>query len=188
MNRETDTVEILTIEEFAELPEEDGYRLELVRGHLVREQGPGPRHGLLFVTLSGKIDSFARERGLGYTLGNAGFVLALDPPTVRIPDISFVSRERVPPEGLSDAFWHMAPDLAVEILSPSNRAGEIQEKVLEYLTGGSRLVWVVDPKTESVTAYRPSGDIRLLHGDDVLDGEDVLPGFRLTLPDLFSID
>jgi Uma2 family endonuclease len=188
MHRETDTVEILTIEEFMELPEEDGYRLELVRGHLVREPGPGPRHGLILVTLSRTLDSFARERGLGYTLGDAGFVLGLEPPTVRIPDISFVRRERVPPEGLSETFWRMAPDIAVEILSPSNSAGAIQEKVLEYLSAGACLVWVVDPKTESVTAYRPSGDIRLLRGNDVLDGEDVLPGFRLALPDLFSLD
>lgn len=80
----------------------------------------------------------------------------------------------------------MAPDLAVEVVSPSNTAAEIREKVLEYLACGSRLVWVVDPATRSVSAYRSRTEIRLLTEGDVLEGADVLPGFRLAITELFA--
>lgn len=120
---------LLTLEEFERLPEEDGFDLELVRGRLVREPAPAPRHGQLSVE---------------------------------------------------------PPDLAVEILSPSNRYSEIQEKVTEYLEGGSRLVWVVDPRKRSVTDYRSRHAVRVLTGREELDGDPVLEGFRLPLGDLFG--
>ena len=185
--REAETVEILTIEEFEKLPEEDAYRVELVRGRLVREPRPAAMHGLLLARLASAIETFAREHGLGLTFADVGFVVAQDPPTVRGPDLAFVSAEAARREGLPRTFWRIAPDLAIEILSPSNTAAEIQEKVLEYLTVGSRQVWVVDPKTRSVTVYRSASEIKILRGEDVLDGADVLPGFQLSLPELFTL-
>jgi Uma2 family endonuclease len=179
--------EILSLEEFERMPEEDEYRIELVRGRVVRDQLPGARHAHLTMKLGGWIDAYASERGLGITLAEMGCVLSVDPPTVRGPDIAFLVAERLPPEGLPAGFWRSAPDLAVEIVSPSNRAVEIHEKVLEYLAAGTRLVWVVDPATRSVATYRSRKDIQLLTEGEVLEGGDVLPGFRLSISELFAV-
>ena len=179
--------DVISLEEFERMPEEDAYRVELVRGRVVRDQLPGARHAHLTIKLAGRIDAYASERGLGVTLAEVGCVLSVDPPTVRGPDIAFLAAERVPPEGLPAGFWRSAPDLAVEIVSPSSRAAEIREKVLEYLAAGSRLVWVVDPATRSVATYRSREDIRLLTEGDVLEGGDVLPGFRLSVSELFAV-
>jgi Uma2 family endonuclease len=106
-----------------------------------------------------------------------GFVLARDPDTVRAADVAFVSRDRVPPEGVPVGFWPMAPDLAVEVVSPNDRPEDIQEKVEEYLAAGTKLVGVVYPKTQSVTVYRSLREIVVLREDDLITGDEVLPGF-----------
>ena len=186
--REAETVEILTVEEFEKLPEEDAYRVELVRGRLVREPRPAARHGRILARLAGEIDRYARHHALGLTFVDVGFVLADQPPTVRGPDLAFVNAEAARREGMPRTFWRIAPDLAVEILSPSNTAAEIQQKVLEYLAAGSRLVWIVDPKTRSVTVYRSPSEIKILREGDLLDGAEVLPGFELSLVEIFSLD
>lgn len=175
-----------TLEEYERLPDEGGYRDELVRGRIVREPLPGAEHGWLTARLFHEIDARVRVAGLGLTLIETGFLLSVEPPTVRGPDVAFVGLDRLPKERLPKGFWKLAPDLAVEVVSPSNSAAEIQEKVLEYLSAGSRLVWVVDPKTQTVTAYRSPNDIRILFLDDVLSAEDILPGFQLALADLFA--
>lgn len=183
----SDTVErLVSLEEFQRMPEEDEFQVELVRGRVVREPLPGARHGRLNAELLSRIQSHVRAHDLGITLAEAGFILSVDPPTVRGPDIAFIEKERVPAEGVPIGFWRGAPDLAVEIVSPSNRVGEIREKVLEYLGAGTRLVWVVDPATRSVAAYRSREEIRLLTRDDALEGNDVLPGFGLVLSELFA--
>jgi Uma2 family endonuclease len=175
----------ISLEEFERLPEEPGYRVELVRGRTVREPRPSAEHTWLASELFWRIESHAREHGLGRTLFDAGFLLEDDPPTIRIPDIAFLAQpgsmeER--PEGL----WTVAPDLAVEIVSRLNTASEIQGKVLEYLASGTRLVWVVEPATRSVTSYRSRKDVEVLTEGDDLDDGDVLPGFLLRIVDLFA--
>jgi Uma2 family endonuclease len=183
----TDTVERpLSLEEFQRLPEEDQHRIELVRGRLVREPLPGAEHGWLTGKLIGELAPFVRERALGLVVTETGFLLSDDPPTVRGPDVAFIATESLPPEGIPDGYWQVAPELAVEVVSPSNSASDIREKVLEYLAAGTRLVWVVDPVTRSVTAYRSRDEIRLLTTADELEGADVLPGFRLELAELFA--
>jgi Uma2 family endonuclease len=133
-----------------------------------------------------RIGSYARERGLGIVVTETGFLLSVEPPTVRGPDLAFLARESLPQELPSEGFWRVAPDLAIEVVSPSNTAAEIRGKVLEYLACGSRLVWVVDPATRSASAYRSRRDIALLTVDDDLEGGDVLPGFRLPIAELFD--
>ena len=177
---------LVTLEEFERMPEEDAYRVELVRGRIVREPRPGAAHGWLTGRLVERIGSHARERGLGIVVTETGFLLSVEPPTVRGPDLAFLSVENLPSELPATGFWRVAPDLAVEVVSPSNTAAEIREKVLEYLASGSRLVWVVDPATRSVSAYRSRRDISLLTEDDALEGGDVLPGFRLPVAELFD--
>ena len=176
----------LTWKQFQRLPAEPGSRLELVRGRLVREPRPAPLHGRVVSTLTWLLEGFARENGSGVVLVEAGFLLAREPDTVRGPDLCFVSAWRVPVDGYGQGgFWELAPDLAIEVLSPGNRASEMQEKVLDYLAAGSRQVWVVDPRLKSVTVHTPGGEARLLIGGAVLEGGDVLPGFRVELESLF---
>lgn len=176
----------LTWEQFQGLPEEPGSRMELVRGRLVREPRPAPLHARVVTTLVWLLEGFVRETGAGVVLVEAGFLLSRGPDTVRGPDISFVATGRLPVDGYEQGgFWEMAPDLAIEVLSPGNRASEMQEKVLDYLTAGSRQVWVVDPRLRSVTVHSPGGEARLLTGSSVLEGGDVLPGFQVELQELF---
>lgn len=178
--------EPLTAEQFAALPDESADSLELVRGRVVREPPPGPEHGSLATRLAVRLGAFVERNGLGVVMAETGFVVATDPDTVRAPDLSFVSRDRVPARGARGAYWRMAPDLAVEILSPSNAAPEIQEKALEYLEAGSRMVWVVDPRRRTVTVYRSAREMRILTAGEALTGEDVLPGFTVALDELFG--
>jgi Uma2 family endonuclease len=110
--------------------------------------------------------------------------LASNPDTVRAPDLSFVSRERIVVAKDPRGFWIGSPDLAVEILSPDDRPA-VREKVQEYLTHGARLVWVVDPGDRSVTVYRPGRATVRLTSDDALDGDEILSGFRCQVEALF---
>lgn len=175
-----------TVEEFERLPDEDGYRVELDRGRPVREPVPAPLHGRLALKLGVRLNAFAEQHDLGLTFDAAGFVLSRDPDTVRAPDLSFVSNARLPAREYAGTYWRMAPDLAVEILSPSNRPAEVLRKASEYIDAGSRLVWLVDARRRTVTVVRPGVDPVTLGADDALDGADVLPGFRLPLAELFD--
>lgn len=177
---------LLTLEEFERLPEEDAFRQELSRGQLVREPRPGARHGWLAARLFRAIDGHVRERELGAAVIETGFLLPLHPATVRGPDVAFISKERLPPGEVPTGFWPLAPDVAVEVLSPSNTAAQMQEKVLEYLEAGSRLVWVVDPRSRTVTVWRPPARGRVLREEEVLDGVDVVRGLRLEVADIFD--
>ena len=175
---------LLTIEEFADLPD-DGWRLELVRGQVVREPPGGFEHGDVAFEIGLLLRSFVKEHGLGKVVGtDSGFVLFDEPPTVRAPDVAFVREDRLDFD--RKRFAPLAPDLAVEILSPSNTMSEMHDKVLDYLDAGSSLVWVVDPQSRTVAVYRSREEIRLIAADGEIDGGDVLPGFRRRVADLFG--
>ena len=175
---------LVTIEEFERLPE-DGCRLELVRGQVVREPPAGFDHGGIAIGIASLLRRFVDENALGAVVGtDSGFVLFDDPPTVRAPDVAFVRENRLDFD--RTRFAPLAPDLAVEVLSPSNTMSEIHDKVLDYLDAGSSLVWVVDPYSRTITAYRSREEIRLLAADGELDGGDVLPGFRCKVSELFA--
>src|SRR5690606_38573583 len=118
------------------------YRLELVRGRVVRAPRPGVLHGRLLLRLARLLDDFVEAGGLGVVVVEAGTLLERDPDTVRGPDIAFYSHARIPESGYATTYWG-PPDLAVEIASPGNRVGEIQERVKGYLDAGVRLVWVI---------------------------------------------
>jgi Uma2 family endonuclease len=160
-------------------------RSELVRGVLVVREPPGYQHGVVTARLARIIADYVDARRAGEVLaGDPGFKLASNPDTVRAPDVAFVKRERAPdpsPTGFAD----FAPDLAVEVLSPNDRPGEVLAKVADWLSAGSSLVWVVDPARRSARVYRADGSEVLVSVDDALDGEDVLPGFICPLAALF---
>jgi Uma2 family endonuclease len=175
----------ITSEEFAKIPDDD-YRYELVEGRVVRVSPPGSLHAAVTVQFAILLAQHVRKHNLGTVLSEGGFRLATNPDTVRGPDLSFVRRERIPSAGLPEGFWSGAPDLAVEICSPGDSRPEILAKVNDYLTCGARLVWVVDPRNKSVTAYRRVLEPITSGVDDTLDGGDVVPGFRCAVREIFE--
>ena len=179
------TTTLMTAEELACLPETEE-RIELVRGEVRRMPPANPEHGRRAATATIIVGNYVRQHGLGevYT-ADPGFTLERNPDTVRAPDLAFVRKERIPPEGEREhGFWEIAPDLVVEVVSPSESADDLQEKVTDYLSAGTRLVWALFPRTHTASVYRPDGAVRLLHENDRLDGEDVLPGFSCRVADL----
>jgi Uma2 family endonuclease len=167
------------IGEFERMPQDERYRVELVRGRLMREPRPAALHAVVLGQLHTQLAAHVERSGGGILLLDMGFALATEPATVRGPDLAFVSDERVPEGAFGFGFWHLAPDLAIEVLSPSNRRAEIEEKIADYLGAGTRLVWVVDPATRTVTVHEPGAAARVLGSGDVLDGEPVLGGLRI---------
>lgn len=158
-------------------------RTELVRGVMIVSEPPGFRHGVVATKLIVLLSGYANQRDLGLVLGEAGYKLETDPDTVRGPDVSFVRRERVP-DPLPKGYPDIAPDLAVEVLSPNDRPGRALAKVADYLNAGSRLAWVVDPERRLARVYRADGTESLVSDDGALDGEDVIPGFTVRLAEV----
>lgn len=172
-----------TAEELLLLP--DGMHGEIVHGVFVEMTAPGTLHGVVTMRLGRYLDVFADDHGLGIVTGaETAFCLARNPDTVRCPDSTFVRAERVA-AGIPRGAFEGAPDLAVEVLSPSNTRAEIDRKLAEYLRYGARQVWIVDSEARTVATHTAGGLPRFLEGDDVLDGADLLPGFAVGLPRLF---
>jgi len=180
-------IEEITAEEYARLPQSTFYRDELIRGvQYIREPGPpGYAHGSIDATIGHLLYAFVMPRRLGQVVHNAGFVFERNPDTVLGPDIAFVEASRVPaPDG--PAYPDGAPDLAVEVLSPSNTRTKMSRRLEIYLRTGTRLVWVVDRKRRTVTVHRPNHEPVVLGAEDQLSGEDVLPGFACRVADVFG--
>jgi Uma2 family endonuclease len=175
----------LSLEEFEQLEEEDAWRLELVRGRLVREPRPAPLHARVLARLCHLLEQHLERTDEARVFVDPGVILSRDPPTVRGPDLAVVRRERLPDRGYPPGLWDLVPDMAVEVVSPSNTAMELQEKVLDYLEAGVRRVWVVDPSARTVTTYAGKGRVRLFSGNDVIEEPKVLPKLRLPLEQIF---
>ncbi len=190
----------LTLADFEALPEPaDGFRRELVRGEVVEVAPTGYLHGVVQGVLGDALRAYVRAHGgraFGAVVGEVGFVV--DPEgevPVRGPDVAVLEADAIPPRGRR-GFVPGAPALAVEIKSPYDQPGELAEKAEAYLRAGSRLVWVIAPPDEDAAreadrvgaahVWRPDAPPRPLGPDGVLDGEDVLPGFRITLSDLWA--
>lgn len=159
---------------------------EMIRG-VLREVGPmGGRHGAIGGDLHGDLANAVRRQGLGQVFtSDTHYEVIREPRTVLMPDISVVLRNRLPDDDIWVGVIPLAPDLAVEVVSPSNREPEILDKVALYLAGGTRLVWLIRPDQRTVTVFRPDQPERVLTLDDDLEGEDVLPGFRVSLTSIF---
>lgn len=176
---------LMTVEDLARLPE-DNYRYELAEGELIRMSPTKPRHGKIAMKIARILGNYVEAKRLGEIYGtDVGFIIRLNPDTVRAPDIAFVSRERIP-EDLGDSFFPYAPDLAVEVLSPDESAIEIQDKITGYFQAGSKLVWIVNPKTKTVTVYRSLTDIHVLTINDQITGNDLIPGLSFPVADIFT--
>ena len=162
-----------------------GKRAELVRGVLVVREPAGARHGRIAADVAWRLRTHIEGTDSGDVYAaETGFTLTRDPDTVRAPDVAFVRKERLPtpePAGFPD----FAPDLAVEVLSPGDRPGELLSKVADWLTAGTRLVWVIDPERRIARVFRADGSEASMPQGQALDGEDVIPGFVLELDPLF---
>ncbi len=174
-------------QDLVDAPEYQDRVLELVEGVIIDMPKPKRIHGVVVAELTFRLAAFVKENNLGeVTSGDPGFVLERNSygrDTVRGLDIAFLSKSRqlAPP----DFTWYeMGPDLAVEVISPSNKAGDIHLKVMQLLNAGTRLVWLVYPESRTVTAHTSDG-ATTLHEDDTLSGGDVLPGFQLRVSDIF---
>ena len=156
-----------------------------MEGWLLREPAPALRHGRVQSRILVPLATHVRDHGLGEVHAELGFVLARKTDNVRAPDVCFLSSIRL--AGIEDdsRLVQGGPDLAVEVLSPSNGRGEMHGKIADLLAAGTRLVWVVDPKRRTVTVYRTPLPPRVLREGDVLEGEDVVAGFLLPVTALF---
>jgi Uma2 family endonuclease len=176
---------LMTAEDLWRLPDDNTCR-ELVRGELRRRPLAGFEHGVINATFAAIFCRHIRVPRIGAAVGaGTGFILARNPDTVRAPDVAFVSQARLEQTGIPKKFFPGAPDLAVEVVSPSDTMEEIEEKVDDFLAAGTQLVWVVNPRRRSVTVYRPGPRVNILKEPDELAGEDVVPGFACRVGDLF---
>ena len=182
----TTEAKLLTADDLLRLYGE-GVRGELIRGVLCETMPTGQEHGEIVVSLSGALWNFVSPRRLGrLTASDSGVWLERDPDTVREPDVAFFSIAKAPLGARVTGYSEVAPDLVVEIVSPSDSRREVHDKAHMWLSHGVRLVWVVHPETRTVEVYRPDGDAATLSESDALDGLDVLPGFTCAVSAVFG--
>jgi Uma2 family endonuclease len=180
------TTTLVTADGLLAMPTGMGKRYELVAGELRVMLPAGWRHGKIAIRVGARLAAHVEQYNLGLVFGaETGFRLASDPDTVRAPDISFVAKRNLPEQEPNDGFWPGAPDLAVEVLSPGDRTGEVDEKIDAWLGAGCAAVWIVNPKLKTVTIYRSGTDVQSKAAGDILQGDPVVPGFSCAIDDLF---
>jgi Uma2 family endonuclease len=158
---------------------------ELVEGVLQEVSPSGGRSSEIALNIIEVLRPFLRQSKLGYLTGEgAGYVLATDPDTVFAPDVGFVRRDALP-HGMPEDFVPCPPDLAVEVMSPSDRYPEMDRKARRYLSCGTRVVWIVRPDDQTVVIHEPGRGAIVLGMTEVIDGGEILPGFRLPVADVF---
>jgi len=174
----------ITIQEFEQLaaqPANQDKLLELINGEIV-EKMPTEEHGGIVLRLGGKLIEYVEENNLGFASTEAGHRLPSDEYNERLPDISFISGERQP---VRNGVIPQMPDLAVEVKSPRNTYKSLREKADYYLQNGSRMVWLIFPEKELIEVYTLDADIDILQIEDMLDGGEVIPGFKIPLTKIF---
>ena len=176
----------ITAEQLLQMPR-DGFRYELLRGELHQIAPAGDEHGELAMVAGGHLWQHVKTYDLGRVhAAETGFILSRNPDTVRAPDAASVSQQRIDETGPVSGYRPGPPDLAVEVISPNDTYSYVDDKVIEWLEAGTRMVVVVNPRRQTVTVYRSLSDIVILTKDDVLDGGDVVPGWSLPLGELFA--
>jgi Uma2 family endonuclease len=177
--------QLVTADELLRMPR-GRFRYELVEGELKTTSPAGSEHGAIIVRITVRLGSYVEANDLGVCFGaETGFKLASDPDTVRAPDVAFIGRDRIPADGIPNKYWPGAPELAVEVLSPGDAPVKVEEKVAAWMSAGARAVWVVNPKTRTVTVHRAEGEVVTLGEQDELDGGAVVPGFRCKVSEIF---
>jgi Uma2 family endonuclease len=181
----TTTETLLTAEQYLALPD-DGKLTELVRGRIVEMPSPTPSHGYVCLNVGVALSAFVRANDLGRVVSNdSGVKTERGPDTVRGPDLAFYSYNRVPRGPLPEGYWP-APELVIEVRSPSDRWPAITAKAGEYLNAGVVCVCVVDPETESVAVYLENELPRRHTSEEELTIREVLPGFTIPIRRFFE--
>jgi len=175
---------LITAEELLEHPEWEP--CELVRGKVVYMSLPGGEHGEIAGLIFGLLFVHVRANDSGKVYAaETGFIFSRNPDTVLGPDVMFFSKRRLPEGGSPKGYFAVPPDLAVEVVSPSDRFSKVMKKAQSYIAAGVRLVWVVDPETRQAHVFRPGKPVAIVEAHESLSGEDVLPGFTLPLSEIF---
>ena len=177
--------QLLTASAYWSLPE-NGLQRALVRGEVYETMPPGGRHGLVAAILSMLLRLWAKNGPHGCVGVESGFLLTRNPDTVRGPDVFYIRADRIPSTGIPEGFWMIHPDVAVEVVSPNETAEDVREKVRDYLTAGTPLVWVIYPRTQEVVAHTPDGLARTYSRDEILDAPTILPDFTCAVNTLFE--
>jgi Uma2 family endonuclease len=160
-------------------------RFELINGEAVEMAPSKSLHGIVVNLIAFHLTQHIMANNLGYGFGaETGFLIKRDPDSLLAPDFAFVVHDQMP-QPIPDEFPDFAPRLVIEVVSPSNTAAEILQKVTLFLEAGSRLVWVVYPIQKKVVVHRPGGEATTLGIDDSLSGEDVFPGFSMDIAKIF---
>ncbi len=180
------TARLMTAADVDEMGAE-GERQELIDGVLREKEPVSGRHGEVEIRMSSPLHLFVDQRGLGRVYpSDTQFRILRDPDIIRIPDVAFVRAERLPPEEVREGIMPLAPDLVVEVVSSNDRYVEVIEKVERYQRAGVPLIWLVQPRRRAVEVHVLGQVTRLLREGDVLDGGDVVPGFRLAVAEIFQ--
>jgi Uma2 family endonuclease len=178
---------LITADEYFLMPDPpDGSKTELVKGVIVTMAQPGFRHGDIQLAIGSLLRQHARTNGLGRVIVESGVRTDRDPDSVRGPDVSFWSFDRLPADQRPVGYPEVAADLCVEVRSPDQSRRKLLEKVEEYLRSGVRMVWIVEPDDNTVTVYRQPGKGQELSGDTTITGDDVLPGFQCRVAEFFE--
>ncbi|HLM57936.1 MAG TPA: Uma2 family endonuclease [Pyrinomonadaceae bacterium] len=191
MSTTTTTTHPVTADELLTMSGRDEHghywRLELVRGEVRRMSLTGGMHGYICSEINAELRNFVKAHDLGIAFGaETGFPVERNPDSVLGPDCAFVSKERLKGVENFDKHVPFAPDIAVEVLSPSNTVREMEEKIDLYFGAGSRTVWIISPKRRTVSVYTSPFEVRILREGDTLEGGDVLPSFSYELSKLFA--
>jgi Uma2 family endonuclease len=178
----TTTIHHITADELLAMPNDEP--CELIAGEVVMMTPAGSEHGAIASRIFLLLGSHAATRRQGRVMSaETGFLIARDPDTVRVPDLAFVRRDRQADS--HKGYFPGPPDLAVEVVSPTDRATDVEAKAQALLDAGTVVVWVVWPETRSVTVHRAGQPPRILHEQDAITGEDVLPGFQCSVVEFF---
>lgn len=156
---------------------------EVVNGVPEEKEMPGARHSGISTRLGRKLGNFIEENNLGEIYQEASFQIGMQE---RIPDLAFIPLDRLPSEGEPETKWLILPDLAVEVVSPSDYYEKVHAKAMEYLTAGVKVVWIISPENQTITVYRSATNIMAFPPESELTCEDLFPGFRCQLSDIFK--
>jgi len=176
---------LLTVDDLAVLPDNDK-RYELHNGVLVEVAGSKYAQTILAAWLIHLLFNFIQQSGIGVKVSGADGAYVLDRYNTRLPDVGYMSPDSVARQRL-DEYMIGAPDLAVEVVSPSNTPDDLRQRVGAYLRAGSRLVWLIYPDSKAADVYRPDADTLTYSINDTLDGGDVLPGFSVKVSEIFAV-
>lgn len=176
---------LMTAEEFLQLGSRSA-KHELIRGKLTASPLNDFQTGAMIMDLAIRIEAKVRTTELGFVVMSVGFVLGRNPDTVRAPAIAFISKATLAKTKDKTKYIDGAPELAIEVLSPSDSVQAIEEKAEAFLDAGAKLVWVVNPRSRRVWVYQPRRKPIAMEGDDMLEAEGVIPGFRIPVRDIFA--